>query len=128
MLGVLLLSIKENKMGLIDGFAINCRDSKRVITLKDGVYRIGCSSGTKEQVIKTITIKYNNKEQEDYLKRLNDCEDMKWLTDEIHRRLKDDENERVRLAVAKYSDKYHEQLKDDSFWAVRKTVIEYKGE
>ena len=113
-------------MSLIDGFAINCGNYKRVITLKDGVYTIGCFDETKEQAVKAIKLKYNSKGQEDYLKKIDDCEDMKWLTDEIHKQLKDDESWEVREVVAMYSDKYHSQFINDTHWRVREAVANFK--
>ena len=43
--------VTEAQMSLIDWFAINCGSKKRIVTIKDGVYTIGCFEGTKEEAI-----------------------------------------------------------------------------
>ena len=65
----LLLSIKGGKMNLIDGFAIDCGENKRVITLKDGIYTIDYFTGTKKQTIKMIKSEYKGKYRKNYLKK-----------------------------------------------------------
>ena len=114
-------------MKKIDGFATNCGDNDRVITLSNSIYTIGCFRGTKEEAVKAIEEKYTGEDKIAYVKKLNDCEDMEWLTDEIHEQLKDDKDWQVRLAIARYSDKYHEQFKDDDSWRVRLVVAEYSN-
>jgi len=111
---------------LIDGFAINCGNSDRVITLKDGIYTIGCFKGTKEEAIEAISNKYDGVARDAYLAKLDDAENMLWLIDEVHEQLMDDEYCIIRIVVAKYSDRYHEQLKNDEHWRVRLTVANYK--
>jgi len=119
-------------MEKIDGFAIHCGFENRVITLSNGIYNIGCFEGTKEEAIKAIDEEYSGEGRDAYLKKLDDCENMQWLTEEVHKQLKNDKNWVVRKAVARYSDKYHYQLKDDCIWNVRAAVAEcsdkYHGE
>ena len=116
---------KESKR-LIDGFAINCGEYNRVITLKEGTFTIGCSSYTYDEAVAAIRDKYENKEEaEAYIQKLEECRNMNWLTDELHEQLKDADDSNIRLAVAKYSSKYHKQLKDDNNYNIRYAVAEY---
>ena len=89
----------------IDGFAINFGKKNMAITLTDGIYTIGCFQGTYEEAKQAITDKYGN----EYIAKLDDCINMKWLTDEVHEQLKDDEHWYIRIVVAEYSDRSHEQ-------------------
>jgi len=109
----------------IDGFAINCCEKKRVITIKDSIYEIGCFEGTYDEAVKIISEKYTGKARDLYISKLNDARDMSWLTDVLHGELVTHEDWHVRVAVAEYSDKYHEQLKDDDYWCVRVAVARY---
>jgi len=112
---------------LIDGFAIECGDEKRVITYKDGVYTIGCWEGTYDEAMEAISEKYTGEARDAYITKLDDAKDMVWLTDEIHEKLASHKNWHVRLAVAKYSDKYHHILKDDIDWCIKVIVVEYSN-
>ena len=106
----------------IDGFAINCGKSKRIIFLENNIYTIGCFKGTYEEAVKAIRKKYKGKEADDYIQKLDDCKSMKWADLE---KLKDDENPEIRIMVASFSDKYHSKLKDDKDWRVREAVAKY---
>ena len=110
---------------MIDGFNINCGNEKRVITIKDGIFTIGCFKGTYQEAKEAILRKYEDKEAEDYITKLDGAIDMKWLTDEVHEKLKNDEDWRVREAVALFSDNFHEELKNDEDYDVRAAVAEY---
>jgi hypothetical protein len=114
-------------MSLIDGFAIDCGYGLKIITLKNGIYKIGLFEGTKEQAIKMIKNKYDGKEQQDYLQKLNDCENMEWFTDDVHSLLKDNEYWKIRKTVAEYSNKFHYQLKDDEDKDVRLAVAKFSN-
>ena len=106
---------------MIDGFNINCGKDK-VITLKRGIFSIGCFRGTYKEAKKTILAKYEGNDAVQFISKLDGAIDMKWFTDEVHNKLKDHEDWKIRLAVAEYSDKYHEELKNDEFWGVRLEV------
>jgi len=111
---------------IIYGFAIDCGEKKRIITINDNIFTIGCFKGTFEESKEAISKKYTRIEyRNSYIQKLEDCMNMSWLTDEIHEQLKDDVYSGVRVAVAKYSDKYHDQLKDDEDSDVRVAVAEY---
>jgi hypothetical protein len=71
----------------IDGFAIDCGKERRVITLKDGIYIIGCLDTLKDHEckrVRTAVAEYSNK---------------------YHHILKDDEAWQVREAIADYKHK-----------------------
>ena len=141
--------MEEKNKNRIDGFAISGGIIKQVISLKDGMYYFSFKWYSKDELIKKFKETIQNQEILDFnIKCLDDCVDMKWLTEEIHFKLskepdislkialaeysdkyheqfKVDNYPRIRQIVAEYSDKYHEQFKDDPDWDVRKTVAEY---
>ena len=141
--------MEEKNKNRIDGFAISGGVIKQVITLKDGTYYFNFEYLSKDELIKKFKETIQNPEILDFnIKCLDDCVDMKWLTEEIHFKLskepdvslkaalagysdkyheqfKDDHHPRVRKIVAEYSDKYHKQFKDDPNWAVRMVVAKY---
>ena len=132
------------------GFTVIYGAEDIVVSLDDtGVYTAGGFKGTCDEVAYSLGWKYLVDEADAYIQRkLQECVDMSWLTESMHKQLtsypnvevrlavaeysdkyheilKDDWDCRVREAVAKYSDKYHEQFKDDLDWMVRKVVAEY---
>ena len=108
----------------IDGFAIDCC-GEGVITYKDDIYTIDCWEGTYDETVEAISEEYSGTDKNAYINKLREARDMNWLTDELHKQLKDDLYVDVRITVAGYSDKYHDQLKDDENWRVRLVVAKY---
>ena len=116
---------EKNKKG-IDGFAISGGVIKQVITLKDGTYYFNFERYSKDELIKKFKETIQNPEILEFnIKCLDDCVDMKWLTEEIHFKLSKEPDVSLKAALAGYSDKYHEQFKDDYYTRVRRIVAEY---
>jgi len=110
---------------LKEGMAVakNCGKYDRTIYRIGDRIKIGCQSyTTTEDVINAIKLEYviDNSARKHYISAVNYIS--RNNDEEI---LKNDENEDVRLEVAKFNDKYHEHFKDDGSWEVRLEVAKF---
>ena len=113
------------KTNTIDGFVLMPGHQYKVITFSAGIYTIGAMRYTYLEAINLFANTYSDTVLPTYVNKLQDCRDMKWLTDDLHQQLKDHRDWVVRSAVAQYSDKYHEELKDDPHEYVRAIIARY---